>query len=178
MSSARTGVLLALCLAVGAPHVGAQTMMEEMLHDLDGVAEKYVALANAMPESSYDWRPEDGVRSVAEVYMHMVGANYGLAARFWDAEIPADVPATWYRDPDSVTDKETIVGALETSFEFLAASVKGISTDDLDAKKNLFGRDTNLLGVLMLVQTHCHEHLGQAIAYARTNHVTPPWSGM
>lgn len=24
--------------------------------------------------------------------------------------------------------------------------------------------------------THLHEHLGQAIAYARSNGVTPPWS--
>jgi hypothetical protein len=23
---------------------------------------------------------------------------------------------------------------------------------------------------------HCHEHLGQLIAYARMNGVTPPWS--
>jgi hypothetical protein len=24
--------------------------------------------------------------------------------------------------------------------------------------------------------THLHEHLGQLIAYARSNNVTPPWS--
>jgi hypothetical protein len=24
--------------------------------------------------------------------------------------------------------------------------------------------------------THIHEHLGQSIAYARSNHVVPPWS--
>ncbi|HEY6147020.1 MAG TPA: hypothetical protein VIZ69_04950 [Thermoanaerobaculia bacterium] len=30
--------------------------------------------------------------------------------------------------------------------------------------------------ILMIIQTHLHEHLGQSIAYARSNGVTPPWS--
>jgi hypothetical protein len=30
--------------------------------------------------------------------------------------------------------------------------------------------------VLTLLVSHLHEHLGQAIAYARMNGVAPPWS--
>jgi hypothetical protein len=29
---------------------------------------------------------------------------------------------------------------------------------------------------MLLTVTHLHEHLGQAIAYARSNNVVPPWS--
>jgi len=29
---------------------------------------------------------------------------------------------------------------------------------------------------LLTMNTHLHEHLGQSIAYARTNGVTPTWS--
>jgi hypothetical protein len=29
----------------------------------------------------------------------------------------------------------------------------------------------------MTILSHLHEHLGQSIAYARTNGVAPPWSG-
>jgi hypothetical protein len=29
---------------------------------------------------------------------------------------------------------------------------------------------------MMVLASHAHEHLGQAIAYARSNNVTPPWS--
>jgi hypothetical protein len=28
----------------------------------------------------------------------------------------------------------------------------------------------------MVMGNHMHEHLGQSIAYARSNGVTPPWS--
>ena len=49
------------------------------------------------------------------------------------------------------------------------------STDNTKATK-LFGRDNTYGGVKLLIITHLHEHLGQSIAYARTNKVTPPWS--
>jgi hypothetical protein len=29
---------------------------------------------------------------------------------------------------------------------------------------------------MILTVTHLHEHLGQMIAYARSNNVKPPWS--
>ena len=46
----------------------------------------------------------------------------------------------------------------------------------LEAEVEVFGRPTTVRGFLMIMQTHLHEHLGQSIAYARTNGVVPPWS--
>jgi uncharacterized damage-inducible protein DinB len=40
----------------------------------------------------------------------------------------------------------------------------------------LFGRDMTKQAALMLILADQHEHLGQSIAYARTNGVVPPWS--
>ena len=40
----------------------------------------------------------------------------------------------------------------------------------------LFGRDMMKQGALMLILNDQHEHLGQSIAYARSNSVVPPWS--
>jgi uncharacterized damage-inducible protein DinB len=39
----------------------------------------------------------------------------------------------------------------------------------------LFGRDMTKQGALMLILNDQHEHLGQSIAYARSNSVVPPW---
>ena len=44
------------------------------------------------------------------------------------------------------------------------------------APVKLFGRDMTKQSALMLVLEDQHEHLGQSIAYARTNGVVPPWS--
>jgi hypothetical protein len=40
----------------------------------------------------------------------------------------------------------------------------------------LFGRDTTKQGAALMLLMDQHEHLGQSIAYARSNKVTPPWS--
>jgi beta-xylosidase len=36
--------------------------------------------------------------------------------------------------------------------------------------------DTSVRGAYMLMLSHAHEHLGQSIAYARSNNITPPWT--
>jgi uncharacterized damage-inducible protein DinB len=36
--------------------------------------------------------------------------------------------------------------------------------------------DMTKRGALLLLVTHAHEHLGQSIAYARVNGITPPWT--
>jgi uncharacterized damage-inducible protein DinB len=51
-----------------------------------------------------------------------------------------------------------------------------LSDNDLQAPVKLFGRDMTKLGALMLILEDQHEHLGQSIAYARSNSVVPPWS--
>jgi uncharacterized damage-inducible protein DinB len=40
----------------------------------------------------------------------------------------------------------------------------------------MFGQPASKRRMLILLVTHMHEHLGQSIAYARTNGVVPPWS--
>ena len=46
----------------------------------------------------------------------------------------------------------------------------------LDAPMKMFGQETTLRSSWVMTVTHLHEHLGQLIAYARSNKVVPPWS--
>jgi hypothetical protein len=40
----------------------------------------------------------------------------------------------------------------------------------------MFGRDLTKQGATLMLLLDQHEHLGQSIAYARSNNVVPPWS--
>ncbi|MGI9628788.1 MAG: hypothetical protein ACR2QM_18275, partial [Longimicrobiales bacterium] len=51
----------------------ASRVRSEVATTMETAAEKMIALAEAMPEEAYAWRPSEGVRSVSEVYMHVVG---------------------------------------------------------------------------------------------------------
>jgi hypothetical protein len=46
----------------------------EWLH----ASRQLIALAEAMPEKTFAWRPAPGVRSTSEVYMHLAIANFWL----------------------------------------------------------------------------------------------------
>jgi hypothetical protein len=52
-----------------------------------------------------------------------------------------------------------------------------LTTDaNLGEMLKFFGQDWSRQKAMVLTVTHLHEHLGQSIAYARSNNVTPPWS--
>ena len=172
----RSTLLSGLALSLLALPAGAQTLQSEMATDVRAVGEKFVSLAEAMPQSSYDWRPAEGVRSVSEVFMHIAAANMGLPANFMDVTPPDGYAQDWFRGAEQISDKADVVRHLRTSFDHLAATLEGLTDEQLEQSINVFGRDTNWLGAALLTETHTHEHLGQAIAYARVNGVTPPWS--
>lgn len=160
------------------PPMSSSTVQSEMLADLGDLRDKYLRLADAMPESAYGWRPEEGVRSVSEVYMHIVAANIGIVTSVLQVPPPALADPAWYdfQNAESITDKMTISEALAASFDYVAEVVQNSSDGRMQEAVDLFGEETSVRGALLLVITHCHEHLGQSIAYARMNGVTPPWS--
>ena len=64
---------------VGPPRLRARRpasgFRADFLVQLDMVGKQIVDLAEAVPADKYSWRPAPGVRSVSEVYMHIVGGN-------------------------------------------------------------------------------------------------------
>ncbi|HSM06674.1 MAG TPA: DinB family protein [Longimicrobiales bacterium] len=172
----RSLLLSGTALSLLALPVSAQTLQSEMALDVRAVGEKFVSLAEAMPESAYDWRPGDGVRSVSEVFMHVAAANMGLPASLMDVTPPDGYPQDWFQGAEQISDKGEVVRHLRASFDHLASTLEGLSDAQLETPTNVFGRDTNWTGAALLLETHTHEHLGQSIAYARMNGVVPPWS--
>ena len=143
----------------------------DMLYQFNDAAGKIAQLAQAIGADKYGWRPT-GARSVSEVIMHVVGANYYLLT-FAGVQPSKQLP----RDAEkSITDKAQIAAELQASFEHVRAAITKLSDADLDKPTTMFGQQTTIRNVYMTTVTHAHEHLGQLIAYARTNGVKPPWS--
>jgi uncharacterized damage-inducible protein DinB len=143
---------------------------DEVLSRIDTLQERITSLAEAMPPDKYTWRPAEGVRSVSELYLHIAGANFGLASTFGATAPEGAVPG------DEVTDKAAVTAALGASFEHLKTAVQGVSASSADEKVNLFGQEMTTRQALWSLTEHLSEHLGQGIAYARVNGVVPPWN--
>ena len=154
--------------------------MGDMHRDVNEVQKKIIDLARAVPESAYGWRPAPGVRSIGEVLLHVSADNYLIPIAMGKpapaaSGITSDFASAGAFEKRTLT-KDQLIAELETSFTHLHQGM-GLTTDaNLAEKIDMFGQQWSRQRAMVLTVTHLHEHLGQLIAYARSNNVAPPWS--
>jgi len=149
-------------------------MKAQSIIDLQQMQQKYTQLAQAIPADKYTWRPEGGTRSVSELFLHVAGANYGIPTMMTGTTPAPDYKRDGFET--STTDKTRIIEQLNKSFAYAIASVEKMSNADFAKAEKKLGPDANDGDVIYILVTHNHEHLGQSIAYARVNGITPPWT--
>lgn len=145
---------------------------EGWLGEFDHASRQLTQLAEATPAEKFAWRPGPGVRSTAEVYMHLAIANQYLLMQA--GAKPSVDPSTLGKEPErSITEKAAVIKFLKESFDAVRAAYKGA---DPQKKVQFLKKDVTAGDVFLRILVHNHEHMGQAIAYARMNGVVPPWS--
>jgi uncharacterized damage-inducible protein DinB len=161
---------LALAVALMVPLAQAQSagIQTAFGKDAGTLSDKFSGLAHVMV-GKYDWKPGQGVRCVGDVFNLIVEEN-GLLADALAGTSNAEAK------PAPITDPEKLQQALKASYANLQKAITGLSDKDLQTRVKLFGRDMTKQGALLLILEDQHEHLGQSIAYARSNGVVPPWS--
>jgi uncharacterized damage-inducible protein DinB len=155
--------------------------LADVLADIERTSKKLISLAEAIPADKYGWAPSEGVRSVSEVFMHVVGTNLLLPAAVGAAppeglEMAGGPFETMKKWEDEVTDKDAVIAKLKESFEYAKGAVESLGDLDPDETLEIFGPPMSRRTYVIILMTHAHEHLGQSIAYARSIGVTPPWS--
>jgi uncharacterized damage-inducible protein DinB len=134
---------------------------------------EFLRLANALPAEKYTWRPAPGVKSVAEVFLHVSAANYNMY-KLVGAPSPAGLDVAGMEQ--STTDKTKVIATLRASYAHAKKAITDMPDANLEKTMDWLGGTITQRGVLLYIIPHIAEHLGQAIAYARINGVVPPWS--
>jgi uncharacterized damage-inducible protein DinB len=164
---------LLILILLSAPTLHAQ--YEGLWEGYDGewshVSHQLIALAEATPADKYSWRPAPGVRSMSEVYMHIVIANFYLLS------------VTGAKEPDvsvdmekTITAKPQVIDWLKRSLAAVAAARAGLKPGDLQRKVSIEHKTVTVDGMYLRIIVHDNEHMGQLVAYARMNGIVPPWS--
>ena len=160
--------VLAVALMVPMAQAQSTKIQTAFGKDAETLSDKFTGLARVM-DGKYDWKPGPGVRSVSDVFNFIVKEN-GLLADALTGKTNTGA------EPAPITDPGKMQDALKASYANLQKAITGLSDNDLQTHVKLFGKDMTKQDALMLILEDQHEHLGQSIAYARTNGVVPPWS--
>jgi DinB superfamily len=159
----------------------AVQVRKEFMNDLDTLHTKFTALANAIPAEKFSWRPAPGVRSIGEVFMHVSSEFYVWAPISFGAKASPAISGTSdavMKQYESKSTKADVMAALKSSFAYTQSSINGLDPSALVGTRKLYGGQFTgtIIQTSFGMAGDLHEHLGQLIAYARMNGITPPWS--
>jgi uncharacterized damage-inducible protein DinB len=167
------------------------TFQREFLWELEIPRKQVTAIAEAVPEEAYDWRPAEDARTFSAVLVHIAAGNLMLLFRA-DVVSPevmrlcgsleGDGIAQWlalvrksFDLERTVTRKEAVLELVKNSFDAVQEAIKRADPEQLERTRDLFGELTTYRRVFLRILAHADEHMGQAIAYARTMGFHAPW---
>ncbi|HEV2297474.1 MAG TPA: DinB family protein [Candidatus Acidoferrales bacterium] len=148
---------------MAAKAIQQETISNKLITRWKGVNQKLAALAEEVPESKYDYRAVDGVRTFAEALRHVAFWNRYMA----DSARGRKGDDTGNELPrDEFPTKAKIVTELQRTAEeaanALQESSSGLSVENAEM-------------VITFIEHNC-EHYGQLAVYARLNGILPPAS--
>jgi uncharacterized damage-inducible protein DinB len=169
---------LSTCLCDSA--VGRRAAQQQASHPNKEVIESFqrrwsaakglaLAVADAMPAESYDFKPVPAEMSFGEQMRHIAEANYGKCAVIADTKSPYPESATDTRIEKAAVEKE-----LAASFDYCTKIL-----DDFDSTK-LFQMRTwgngrfSTVDMMIGLMVHMAHHRAQAEVYLRAKGITPP----
>jgi uncharacterized damage-inducible protein DinB len=152
---------------------GAHPVRDELMGHFESSMSKVIALADAMPAESYTWKPSADAMPVGHVYAHIAHYNFMYPGNSMGIAPPATIRLDTL---EAMRNKAQIVALLRQSAAHVRQSLTAMPAAELERSTTLYGRTVPKWAVILQLVAHMNEHLGQSIAYARSNNIVPPWS--
>jgi len=131
-------------------------MKDQLLKSLDRIHQYTINVADAMPESSYSFKPSKDTRSFSELMNHIA---YSLT---WMNENYVKHQTVDWNPPADKKSKSAIMKYIEASFDDVRSTLKKMPESENEAN-----------GFLSLIEHNAH-HRGQATTYLRCKGIVPP----
>jgi hypothetical protein len=163
----------------------------EFLWELSIPETQLIALAEAVPAESYQWKPADDARTFSAVLVH-IGAGNLLLLHLAGALTPDVVELSGPLEGDmesrwkamvrrglflerTLLEKSAVIDLLWRSFKAVRETFDAATEDELGKEFEFLNQTTTARRFYMRMLAHSHEHMGQAIAYMRTMGLKAPW---
>lgn len=130
-----------------------------------------MAVAQAMPDSLYSYKPTEVSKSFAEQMVHIATASELLTKRYVEGfEVKPDTPDA------SKFSKGEIIDMLKRSFAYTTRIILTIEQEKLDETCTMYHSENTVSRAFALfyVQDHMANHRAKANLYIRMNNIKPP----
>jgi uncharacterized damage-inducible protein DinB len=174
------GVLLLACLNLRAQRREPEppkTIPDSINMIWKDVEHDFTALADAMPEDKWSFKPTQGefknVRTFAEQVKHVACSNEA-----WAKQISAEKPPARcdLGGPNPAKTKAEIMAYLRASFAMVDKVISGTDVHNLMHANPGPYWGSNRLSALTATVWHISDHYGQLVVYLRMNGIVPPAS--
>lgn len=128
-----------------------------------------IAVAEAMPEADYTFKPTTEEMSFGQQITHIAQANYGYCAFVRQVKSPYPEPPE-----DAKVEKAKAIQELGESFDYCNETIAKLTDAELDKNREWGGHTFATREVVLGVMIHMVHHRGQAEVYLRLKGIVPP----
>lgn len=149
-----------IALIIGTMSTAQQTDVKSaFLEKWNNSKEYLIAIAKAMPEDKYDFKPTEPQMSFKAQLIHIEGNMKWLGTSHFGLEIVGEP-----EDLESLSKEELII-VLQSRFDDVYNAVKVTDPEKFKEEIKFFAGPKSKLQMLNLLQDHVTHHRGQLVVY-------------
>lgn len=161
-------MMLLGAFAAAALYAQSNPFSAEVKANYNSIKNNLMKAADKMPESDYDFKPTQAIRSFGQEVAHVAEAQMGICGTAMGEQKKSDA--------GQKTSKSDLVIALKESFDFCDKAYEALNDTDGAQTVRMFGRERTKLGVLDFNVIHNNEMYGAMAVYLRLKDIVPPSS--
>ena len=160
-------VLLIFLLITNSTFSQAE-VVSTFIEKWDNSRDYLVAVAQAMPEDQYDYKPTQREMTFKEQLFHIQDNINWLSTTYFSGQK--------YDKKETVKgqSKAQVILEIIASFDAAKLRIQNLKEDELAHKVDFFAGSKSKLQILNLMQDHVTHHRAQILVYLNLNQIQPP----
>ncbi|WP_405378652.1 DinB family protein [Nonlabens sp. Asnod3-A02] len=163
-------LIIALILFTSTASMAQQTTVKgAFLEKWNNSRDYLIAVAEAMPEEFYDYKPTERQKSFKEQLLHMQGNMNWLNTSYFVKNEGDKEKVDYF-----TFNKKDTIELLQSSFDEVYKTIEATPEKDLKDIVDFFAGPKSKLQIMNLLQDHVTHHRGQLLVYLNLKGITPP----
>ncbi len=140
-----------------------------------GMKSYTMAVAEAMPEEKYSYKPVADENTFAFQLVHMANNMYFISSKLLKGtDSPIDLKVFESKVKEEKLTKKEIIKHLSDAFDYTEQTFASMTDKTLEEELDYWGGHSTKRKIVFLLNDHQTHHRGQLIVYLRLNGIKPP----